>query len=156
RKLAELAEQQGDAVEAVREEFEEYRDLWDEAPAALASVEETEPWPEPIDVQALLSDVMGKIRKYVVMRDEQAVVCALFSALTWVHADAARHSPILAVSFPDPDAGKTTLLGVFKFLVFRTLAVVEMTGPSLYRITDRSHPTLIVDQADTLFARKSD
>jgi hypothetical protein len=33
---------------------------------------------------------------------------------------------------------------------------VEPTGPSVYRTVDREHPTLIIDEADDLFYRKSD
>jgi hypothetical protein len=33
---------------------------------------------------------------------------------------------------------------------------VESTGPSIYRFVDREKPTLLVDEADDLFARKTD
>ena len=32
----------------------------------------------------------------------------------------------------------------------------QPTGPSVYRTVDREHPTLIIDEADDLFYRKSD
>src|ERR1700731_213014 len=74
---------------------------------------------------------------------------------SWAHEGAA-HSPILAAISGEPDSGKTTLLGVLRFLVPKPFVSVEPTGPSVYRTVDREHPTLIIDEADDLFYRKSD
>jgi hypothetical protein len=60
------------------------------------------------------------------------------------------------VSSAEKDSGKSTLLGVLGFIVPRAYPTVELTGPGLYRIVDLLHPTLIVDEADKLFARKND
>ena len=46
--------------------------------------------------------------------------------------------------------------GVLRFLVPKPFVSVELTGPSVYRTVDREHPTLIIDEADDLFYRKSD
>ena len=59
-------------------------------------------------------------------------------------------------NFVEPDSGKSTLLGVLRFLVPKPFVSVEPTGPSVYRTVDREHPTLIIDEADDLFYRKSD
>ena len=55
-----------------------------------------------------------------------------------------------------PNSGKSTLLGVLRFLVPKPFVSVEPTGPSVYRTVDRERPTLIIDEADDLFCRKSD
>ena len=73
----------------------------------------------------------------------------------WAH-EGATHSPILAAISVEPDSGKSTLLGVLRFLVPKPFVSVEPTGPSVYRTVDREHPTLIIDEADDLFYRKSD
>ena len=75
--------------------------------------------------------------------------------MSWAH-EGATHSPILAAISVEPDSGKSTLLGVLRFLVPKPFASVEPTGPSVYRTVDREHPTLIIDEADDLFYRKSD
>ena len=72
----------------------------------------------------------------------------------WAH-EGATHSPILAAISVEPDSGKSTLLGVLRFLVPKPFVSVELTGPSVYRTVDREHPTLIIDEADDLFYRKS-
>lgn len=54
------------------------------------------------------------------------------------------------------DSGKSTLLGLVARLVPKPFSSVEATGPSIYRCVDASKPTLILDEADDLFKRKSD
>ena len=75
--------------------------------------------------------------------------------MAWAH-EGATHSPILAAISVEPDSGKSTLLGVLRFLVPKPFVSVEPTGPSVYRTVDREHPTLIIDEADDLFYRKCD
>ena len=49
----------------------------------------------------------------------------------WAHEGAA-HSPILAAISVESDSGKSTLLGVLRFLVPKPFVSVEPTGPSVY------------------------
>ena len=42
------------------------------------------------------------------------------------------------------------------FLTPRAYFAIEMTGPDVYRLVDHLRPTLIVDEADQLFHRKTD
>jgi Protein of unknown function (DUF3631) len=117
--------------------------------------DEIELWPEPVTTKDLLSDVSAQVQKYVVVDDASAMVVGLWTLFSWVH-DIAVHSPILLVTSAEKDSGKSTLLGVLSFLVPHPYQTVELTGPGLYRIVDLLHPTLIVDEADKLFARKND
>ena len=48
----------------------------------------------------------------------------------WAH-EGATHSPILAAISVEPDSGKSTLLGVLRFLVPKPFVSVEPTGPSV-------------------------
>ena len=88
-------------------------------------------------------------------RPEAVIATALWTMTAWAH-EGATHSPILAAISVEPDSGKSTLLGVLRFLVPKPFVSVEPTGPSVYRTVDREHPTLIIDEADDLFYRKSD
>ena len=112
-------------------------------------------WSDPVDTQSLLQKISAKIRKYIVLRPEALIATALWTMTAWAHEGAA-HSPILAAISVEPDSGKSTLLGVLRFLVPKPFVSVEPTGPSVYRTVDREHPTLIIDEADDLFYRKSD
>ena len=89
------------------------------------------------------------------LRPEAVTATVLWTMTAWAH-EGATHSPILAAISVEPDSGKSTLLGVLRFLVPKPFVSVEPTGPSVYRTVDREHPTLIIDEADDLFYRKSD
>ena len=123
--------------------------------AASTDLWNVERWSDPVETQALLQKISAKIRKYIVLRPEAVIATALWTMTAWAHEGAA-HSPILAAISVEPDSGKSTLLGVLRFLVPKPFVSVEPTGPSVYRTVDREHPTLIIDEADDLFYRKSD
>ena len=112
-------------------------------------------WPEPVETQALLRKISAKISKYIVLRPQAVIATALWTMTAWPH-EGTTHSPILAAISVEPNSGKSTLLGVLRFLVPKPFVSVEPTGPSVYRTVDREHPTLIIDEADDLFYRKSD
>ena len=76
--------------------------------------------------------------------------------MTWVHEVAATYSTILAATSPEPDSGKSTMLGTVSFLVPRPFSAVEATGATIYRFVDAHKPTFILDEADTIFKRKPD
>ena len=73
-------------------------------------------WPDPVETQALLQQISAKIRKYIVLRPEALIATALWTMTAWAH-EGATHSPILAAISVEPDSGKSTLLGVLRFLV---------------------------------------
>ena len=56
----------------------------------------------------------------------------------------------------DPIPARAPSLVFYVFSYRNRLLDVEPTGPSVYRTVDREHPTLIIDEADDLFYRKSD
>ena len=58
------------------------------------------------------------------MAADQAFTVALWVIFAWMH-DAAVHSPILLVSSPEPECGKTTLLGLVQLLTPRGLIFVD-------------------------------
>jgi hypothetical protein len=148
-KVGELAERFGESVDTT------LTDMMALQPATpeLWSVE---PWHEPIETGAVLDEVASEIRKYIALHDAGVTAAALWTLQTWIHETAAIHSPILAAVSVEPESGKSTLLGVLRLLVGKPFVSVEPTGPSVYRTVDRHHPTLMIDEADDLFKRKSD
>src|SRR5260370_29237704 len=89
----------------------------------------------------------AKVRKYTVLRPEAVIATALWTMTAWAH-EGAPHSPILAAISVEPNSGKSTLLGVLRFLVPKPFLTVEPTGPSVYLTFDLGHPTLIIAEAD--------
>jgi hypothetical protein len=112
---------------------------------------------EPVDTEQLLTRLVGRIRSHVVMSTDAARVVALWATMTWVHEKAAVHSPILLVTSPEANSGKTTLLGVLSFLVCRALRTAGVTPAALYRAVDKWKPlTIMVDEADVAFVENPD
>src|SRR5262249_47194541 len=66
-----------------------------------------EPWPEPVEGDSLLRDLIRRIRRHVFCSHEDALAVALWVMLSWVH-DVATHSPLLVVTSAEPMSGKTT------------------------------------------------
>jgi hypothetical protein len=152
-RLAELAKRLDEDVAAIRDDFTAFVGM--ESRAASTDPWNVEPWPDPVETQALLQEISTKISKYIIMRPEAVTATVLWAMTAWAH-ESATHSPILAAISVEPDSGKSTLLGVLRFLVPKPFVSVEPTDPSVYRTVDREHPTLIIDEADDLFYRKSD
>ena len=152
-RLGELAKRLDEDVAVIRDHFTAFVGM--QGRAASTNSWNVELWPDPVETQALLQEISAKISKYVVLRPEAAIATALWTTTAWAH-EGAVHSPILAAISVEPDSGKSTLLGVLRFLVPKPFVSVEPTGPSVYRTVDREQPTLIIDEADDLFYRKSD
>ena len=152
-RLGELAKQLDEDVAVIRDHFTAFVGM--QSWAASTNSWNVELWPDPVETQSLLQKISAKIRKYIVLRPEAVIATALWTMTAWAH-EGATHSPILAAISVEPDSGKSTLLGVLRFLVPKPFVSVEPTGPSVYRTVDREHPTLIIDEADDLFYRKSD
>jgi Protein of unknown function (DUF3631)/RepB DNA-primase from phage plasmid len=117
---------------------------------------DVKPWPEPVDGDALVLALVRRIRSNVVMTAEAALTVALWVIFTWAHAEAAVHSPILVVTSPEAECGKTTLLGIIGFLVRRALASVGISAAVLYRSIEKWRPTIVVDEADVAFVQNED
>jgi putative DNA primase/helicase len=114
-----------------------------------------EPWPEPIDTGALLNELSDHISSYVATLEKRAIVPALWTMFTYIH-DVATHSPLLLVTSPEPNSGKSTMLGVLQFLVRRALMSVSISGPALFRSIEKFGPTIMLDEADTALVRNED
>jgi putative DNA primase/helicase len=112
--------------------------------------------PEPVDGNALVGETIKLLRRYVIFTEDQATVVALWIILTYLHEDIATHSPLLLVTSPQPDSGKTTLLKIVGFLVRRGVSSVSITGPALFRSIEKWSPTIILEEADTAFINNND
>jgi hypothetical protein len=153
--LAKLSAQLGaDDLAALHAEFKDFLGV-DGGDAA--ATEQTEPWPEQIDIAELLMELGTKVRRYAVTQEHQLDAAMLYAAHAWLYDhDVPIHSPILAATSAEIDSGKSTLVAVLGRAMPRYSLNVEMTGPSLYRFIDAVKPTLVIDEADDLFARRSD
>jgi putative DNA primase/helicase len=155
QELQRLAERLGEDVATLREELDEIIGL--ERGDAF-TFEKTQPWPDLVDAATVLEECSAKICRYVaVAQPHQLTAAVLWTAHAWLYDyDVPVHSPMLAMTSAEPNSGKSTLVNVVGRACPRLSLNIEITGPTLYRLVDAFRPTIVLDEADDLFNRKSD
>src|ERR1700720_2082873 len=113
-RLGELAKRLDEDVAIIRDHFTAFVGM--QSWTASTDSWNVELWPDPVETQKLLQKISAKVRKYIVLRPEALIATALWTMTAWAH-EGATHSPILAAISVEPDSGKSTLLGVLRFLV---------------------------------------
>ena len=113
-----------------------------------------EPWSEPVDGDSLLREIIRRTRRHVVCAPDVSLTSSLWVMFSWVHDEAAVHSPILLVTSPEAECGKTTLLNLISYLSPRALASVEISKAALYRSIQLWQPSFIIDEFDNVLAAK--
>lgn len=106
--------------------------------------------PEPLaDILAQLEAFLGR---YIVFRTPaQATVIAVWIAHS--HAiEATDFTPYLHISSPEKRCGKSRLLDLLMLLVRDAWPVVSPSEAVVYRKISNSCPTLLLDEADTIFS----
>jgi putative DNA primase/helicase len=107
-----------------------------------------DPWCDPVDGQAVVRELVDVVRRYVALPEEAAVAAALWAIHTHCH-DASLVSPILAITSPEKECGKTITLTVLGALVPRSLPASSITPAAVFRAVEMYRPTLLVDEADS-------
>jgi putative DNA primase/helicase len=116
---------------------------------------EVEPAEDPVDAAALFRDIEARILHHLAMPKHLALVTALWIGQSWIH-EHATYSPILFITSPERDSGKSTLAGVIAFLVRRSLLSVGISAAALYRSIEKWHPSFVIDEADEAFVDNPD
>ncbi len=107
------------------------------------------------DLAGALDALLAHLRRFVwFAKPEQAVAVALWSAHTH-YMDAVEQSPILAISSPVKQSGKSRLLDVIETVVPVPWRIERPSEAVLYRRIERDHPTILLDEADTIFVDRS-
>jgi Protein of unknown function (DUF3631) len=112
------------------------------------SLHEPTPWPECVEGAELLCEMSAAIRKHVVMPYHCADATALWVVQTYM-LDVLDITPRLAVTSPEKQCGKTTLLDVLSRLVWRPLEASNTTTSPIFRTIEKVRPTLLLDEGDT-------
>src|SRR5690349_4832419 len=112
---------------------------------------------DPADGAQLLADLHAALTRYVILPSpEAAVAVALWIAAS--HAQPAwAHAPRLVIRAPEKRCGKSRLLDVVEATSFRPIMTVNASTAAVYRsigVAD-SPPTLLMDEADTIFGAKA-
>ncbi len=114
------------------------------------------PEPTTTTLSATLDAVVGHLERFVhFARHEYAQAVALWVAHTHMPLERLEQSPILAVTSAVKQSGKTKLLDVLEFLVRDPWRITRPSESVLFRKIDRDHPTVLLDEVDTIFNDKS-
>ncbi len=107
-----------------------------------------EPWSEPIDGIALLNSLRAAVTQHVGTSKEAADATALWIVHTYL-MDTFNTLPKLAITSPEKQCGKTTLLDVLGLVTRRPLPTASVTPAAVFRVIEKARPTLLIDEADT-------
>ncbi len=108
---------------------------------------DVDPWPDPIQPAALLSEVADTVRRFIICQPETAHAVALWVGMTWL-MDVVQVAPLAIISAPEKRCGKSLLLFLLGRLSYRPLTASNITPAALFRAVDAWRPTLLVDEAD--------
>lgn len=99
----------------------------------------------------VLGELRSVIARYVILPGQEALdAVTLWVAATHLQA-AFQHAPRLAVVGPAKRCGKSRLLDVVTETVHKPVITVNASTAAIFRSVTEEPPTLLVDEADTLF-----
>ncbi|MDY0326447.1 MAG: hypothetical protein RBQ87_09795, partial [Candidatus Cloacimonadaceae bacterium] len=109
--------------------------------------EDTDPHPEPVNVELLLDELKTIIRQCLVCSNEAVTAISLWVVLTWA-VEHIHTAPLVFITSPEKRCGKTTLMSILTRLSRRTIAASSVSPAALYRAVELWSPTLLIDEAD--------
>lgn len=118
------------------------------------SFPEIKPLDEVVDGAALLDEIHDLLTKHVVLPAHGYVIAALWTLFSWSF-DLFDVCPILFLTSPEKRCGKTTLLSLLSKLTARPLPASNISPPAVFRVIEKVHPTLLIDEADS-FLRENE
>ncbi|TMR10806.1 DUF3631 domain-containing protein [Nonomuraea turkmeniaca] len=105
---------------------------------------------------ALLDQLRAALTRYVILPSTETVdAVTLWIAAT--HAQPAMaHAPRLVIRGPEKRCGKSRLLDIVEATCHDPFITVNSSSPAIYRSITADPPTILVDEADTIFGPKAD
>jgi hypothetical protein len=108
-----------------------------------------EPWTDPVDAVALFSEIEDRIMSEVVTSAAKRSVCALWVMFSWVH-EQMDFSPLLYITGPTKECGKTSLARVIAKMAKRPLSSDSISPAALFRLCELYHPSFILDEVQDI------
>lgn len=113
-----------------------------------AIVSDVEPWIGPVNGNELLNGILESLRAHVILPNLIAPGVVCWVLLTYCY-DAFRVLPILGIVSPQKRCGKTTLEEWLSAHCNRSLIASNISSAAVFRVIEKYHPTLLIDEADT-------
>jgi putative DNA primase/helicase len=106
------------------------------------------PWEGEVKAAAVLDEVCATLARFVWMKPSHNRAVALWIVLSYLH-DVVDILPLLLITSPEEECGKTTLAELVYNLSNRPIAASNISSAAVYRTIKDDCPTLILDEADT-------
>lgn len=113
------------------------------------------PWPDAVDPEKLLDDILGLVRTYIICNTETAATATLWIAFTWF-TEVVQVAPIALITAPEKRCGKSQLLDLIGKLASRPLVASGISPAAIFRVVEAYSPTLLIDEADTFLKDNED
>src|SRR5438128_813666 len=99
---------------------------------------------------SLFNDVYNYSGRFIAFPNEHShIAYTLWIAHTYL-IDAFHATPRLAVISPEKGCGKTRVLEITRVLANKAIPMINPSPASLYRLIEKEHPTLLIDEIDRL------
>jgi hypothetical protein len=112
------------------------------------------PPPVTIDGDVLLKEAHAAFGRYVIFASPQAQDATVLWCAATHGQPAWAHAPRLAVVSPEKRCGKSRLMDVAEAICYQPLVTVNASTAAVVRSITEDPPTLMVDEADTIFGTK--
>jgi hypothetical protein len=113
------------------------------------------PWGEPVEAVEVLNEIYQVIGRFVWLRPSRRRAAALWIVLSYLH-DAVDILPILLITSPEEECGKTTLLKLVFYLGNRPVPAGNISAAAIYRTIKDICPTMTLDEAETYLKDNED
>jgi putative DNA primase/helicase len=127
----------------------------DDGQGRAVQIADLKPWHDPIDGGTLAAALVSAIKKYVVLRDDQADTIAFWILHTWL-VNEFHISPRLAITSPTKGCGKTTVLRLLNIITRRPKRTGSISPPALFRAVEIFQPTMLLDETEKYVEHGSD
>ncbi len=107
-----------------------------------------EPWPDPVDGESLLGELVGTFHRFIALPTGTAEAMALWVLHTHTF-EASPITPRLVLQSPEKRCGKTRTIEVLTRLVPKPLMTSNVSTSVVFRVIEMARPTLLIDEADT-------
>jgi hypothetical protein len=112
------------------------------------------PPPVTIDGDVLLKEAHAAFGRYVIFASPQAQDATVLWCAATHGQPAWAHAPRLAVVSQEKRCGKSRLMDVAEAICYQPLVTVNASTAAVVRSITEDPPTLMVDEADTIFGTK--
>jgi hypothetical protein len=107
----------------------------------------------PTRLSRTLDEVAEFLNRFMALTDAQLDAVVLWAAATHI-ADDFDVVAYLFINSPEKRSGKTLLMDILEHFVCRGRPTTNISPAALYRMVAAVKPTLLIDEADTIFARR--